>query len=222
MDLDADGRRGRVAARTGISCPDRPIGEDRRGGPAAGRPNVHYLGTEGVRGAAASTSRADYLIVGRGLRRQRAGRAAGRGSGKRCCHRQAAAHRRQRLRPLRRRRVLVHKYGPHIFHTNSREVFEYLSRFTEWRPYQHRVLASVDGQLLPIPINLDTINRCTACQPDLLRARKFFASWPNRETRSAPRKTWSSARSAASCTRSSSATTPASSGASTPRSWTPR
>ncbi len=55
--------------------------------------------------------------------------------------------------------VLVHKYGPHIFHTNSRDVFEYLSQFTEWRAYQHRVLASVDGQLLPIPINLDTINR---------------------------------------------------------------
>jgi len=55
--------------------------------------------------------------------------------------------------------VLVHKYGPHIFHTNSRDVYEYLSRFTEWRPYQHRVLACVDGQLLPIPINLDTVNR---------------------------------------------------------------
>src|SRR5665213_274446 len=55
--------------------------------------------------------------------------------------------------------ILVHKYGPHIFHTNSLEVFEYLSRFTEWRPYEHRVLASVDGMHLPIPINLDTINR---------------------------------------------------------------
>lgn len=54
--------------------------------------------------------------------------------------------------------VLVHKYGPHIFHTNARDVFEYLSRFTEWRPYQHRVRASVDGQIVPIPINLDTIN----------------------------------------------------------------
>jgi UDP-galactopyranose mutase len=53
--------------------------------------------------------------------------------------------------------ILVHKYGPHIFHTNSREVFEYLSRFTDWRPYQHRVRASVDGQIVPIPINLDTI-----------------------------------------------------------------
>lgn len=55
--------------------------------------------------------------------------------------------------------ILVHKYGPHIFHTNSRDIFDYLGRFTEWRPYQHRVLASVDGQLVPIPINLDTINR---------------------------------------------------------------
>jgi UDP-galactopyranose mutase len=55
--------------------------------------------------------------------------------------------------------LLVHKYGPHIFHTNSRGVFEYLSRFTEWRRYEHRVLASVDGQLVPIPINLDTVNR---------------------------------------------------------------
>lgn len=54
--------------------------------------------------------------------------------------------------------VLVHRYGPHIFHTNSRDVFEYLSHFTEWRPYEHRVLASVDGQLVPIPINLDTVN----------------------------------------------------------------
>jgi UDP-galactopyranose mutase len=55
--------------------------------------------------------------------------------------------------------ILVHKYGPHIFHTNSREVFEYLSEFTEWRQYEHRVLASVDGQLIPIPINVETINR---------------------------------------------------------------
>lgn len=54
--------------------------------------------------------------------------------------------------------ILVHKYGPHIFHTNSKDVFEYLGQFTEWRPYEHRVLASVDGMLVPIPINLNTIN----------------------------------------------------------------
>jgi UDP-galactopyranose mutase len=55
--------------------------------------------------------------------------------------------------------LLVHRYGPHIFHTNSREVFDYLSRFTQWRFYEHRVLACVDRQLVPIPINLDTVNR---------------------------------------------------------------
>ena len=55
--------------------------------------------------------------------------------------------------------ILIHKYGPHIFHTNSKEVFEYLSQFTSWRPYEHKVLASVDGQLVPIPINLNTINK---------------------------------------------------------------
>lgn len=54
--------------------------------------------------------------------------------------------------------VLIHKYGPHIFHTNSERVFNYLGRFTEWRAYEHRVLAEVDGKLLPMPINLDTVN----------------------------------------------------------------
>lgn len=55
--------------------------------------------------------------------------------------------------------VLVHPYGPHIFHTNSEAVMRFLSRFTTWRHYEHRVLAEVDGQLLPIPINRTTINR---------------------------------------------------------------
>src|SRR6195952_5919256 len=55
--------------------------------------------------------------------------------------------------------ILVHKYGPHIFHTNSEKVFQYLSRFTAWRPYEHRVQTSVDGQLVPFPINVDTINK---------------------------------------------------------------
>ncbi len=55
--------------------------------------------------------------------------------------------------------VLIHQYGPHIFHTNSDEIVDYLSKFTAWRPYQHKVLASVRDQLLPIPINRTTINR---------------------------------------------------------------
>ncbi|RYE13152.1 MAG: UDP-galactopyranose mutase, partial [Sphingobacteriaceae bacterium] len=55
--------------------------------------------------------------------------------------------------------ILIHKYGPHIFHTNSKDVYEYLSQFTEWRTYYHKVLANVDGQLVPMPINLNTINQ---------------------------------------------------------------
>ena len=54
--------------------------------------------------------------------------------------------------------IMVHRYGPHIFHTNSDEVFAYLSRFTRWRPYEHRVLASVADKLVPIPINRTTLN----------------------------------------------------------------
>ena len=55
--------------------------------------------------------------------------------------------------------VLIHQYGPHIFHTNSDEIVDYLSQFTQWRPYEHRVLAQVRGQLVPIPINRTTLNR---------------------------------------------------------------
>lgn len=55
--------------------------------------------------------------------------------------------------------VLIHNYGPHIFHTNSERIFTYLSQFTEWRPYEHRVLGVVDGIQYPFPINQDTINR---------------------------------------------------------------
>jgi UDP-galactopyranose mutase len=72
--------------------------------------------------------------------------------------------------------ILVHKYGPHIFHTNSREVFEYLSRFTEWRPYQHRVRASVDGQIVPMPINLDTINALYGLNLTSFEVEEFFKS----------------------------------------------
>lgn len=54
--------------------------------------------------------------------------------------------------------ILYHLYGPHIFHTNSEEIFSYLSRFTKWRPYEHRVLASVGDQLVPMPINRTTLN----------------------------------------------------------------
>ncbi|MEF7615730.1 UDP-galactopyranose mutase [Aquincola sp. MAHUQ-54] len=72
--------------------------------------------------------------------------------------------------------VLVHPYGPHVFHTNSAEIFGYLSQFTAWRPYQHRVLASVEGQLLPVPVNLDTVNRLYGMQLDAEGMKRWIAS----------------------------------------------
>ena len=72
--------------------------------------------------------------------------------------------------------ILIHKYGPHIFHTNSKEVFEYLGQFTPWRPYEHKVLGSVDGQLVPIPINLNTINQLYGLNLNSSEVETFFAS----------------------------------------------
>jgi UDP-galactopyranose mutase len=102
----------------------------------------------------------DYLIVGAGF------------AGSVAAERMARYHGKKVLLVDRRKHVggnaydhydsaglLVHRYGPHIFHTNSEQVFQYLSQFTAWRCYEHRVLASVDGKLVPVPINLDTVNR---------------------------------------------------------------
>lgn len=55
--------------------------------------------------------------------------------------------------------ILIHQYGPHIFHTNSERIFNYLSKFTEWRPYEHRVRGVVKGKEYPFPINRDTLNQ---------------------------------------------------------------
>jgi UDP-galactopyranose mutase len=119
----------------------------------------------------------DYLIVGAGFAGSVLAERLARGAGKKVllvdrrphiggnaydCYDQAG--------------ILIHKYGPHIFHTNSREVFEYLSGFTKWRPYEHRVRASVDGQLVPIPINLDTINQLYGLKLTSLEMENFFAS----------------------------------------------
>jgi UDP-galactopyranose mutase len=71
--------------------------------------------------------------------------------------------------------ILVHRYGPHIFHTNSQRVVDYLSRFTEWRPYEHRVKAHVDGKLLPMPINLDTVNELYSLDLTSDELTLFFA-----------------------------------------------
>ena len=56
--------------------------------------------------------------------------------------------------------ILIHKYGPHIFHTNSKDVFDYLSNFTEWYKYEHKVLGHVDNKLVPIPFNFKSIEEC--------------------------------------------------------------
>ncbi len=101
----------------------------------------------------------DYLIVGAGFAGSVLAERLAAGSGKRVLvidkrthiggnaydHKDAAG-------------VLIHKYGPHIFHTNSEDIFAYLSRFTKWRPYEHRVLSDVDGVLMPMPINRTTLN----------------------------------------------------------------
>lgn len=55
--------------------------------------------------------------------------------------------------------ILIHRYGPHIFHTNSNKIFNYLSQFTEWHPYKHKVLASMNGNLFQFPINRITVNK---------------------------------------------------------------
>ena len=108
----------------------------------------------------------DYLIVGAGF------------AGAVCARQLAASGRRvliidQRTHiggnafdRLDEHGVLIHQYGPHIFHTNSDKVFDYLSQFTAWRPYEHRVLAVVDGRPYPIPINRTTINALYGLQLD--------------------------------------------------------
>lgn len=70
--------------------------------------------------------------------------------------------------------VLIHRYGPHIFHTNAARIVDYLSQFTEWLPYEHHVLAQVEGQLLPIPINRLTVNRLYGLNLDEAGVQAFL------------------------------------------------
>lgn len=70
--------------------------------------------------------------------------------------------------------VLVHKYGPHIFHTREKRVWDFLSRFTGWVHYQHKVLGWIQGQLVPLPINLDTINQLYGTSLDSENVKGFL------------------------------------------------
>jgi UDP-galactopyranose mutase len=76
--------------------------------------------------------------------------------------------------------VLVHRYGPHIFRSDSERVIAYLSRFTEWHPYQHRVLASVDGVLVPVPFNLTSLDRLFPRETALDLRRRIAEAFPDR------------------------------------------
>lgn len=119
----------------------------------------------------------DYLIVGAGFAGSILAERLARGSGKRVLLVDRRAHvGGNAYDHYDDAGILVHKYGPHIFHTNSQEVFDYLSRFTPWRQYQHRVLACVDGQLVPIPINLDTINQLYGLNLTSLEMDSFLAA----------------------------------------------
>ena len=60
--------------------------------------------------------------------------------------------------------VLVSKYGAHLFHTNFEDVWKYVNRFSKWFSYQHKVLAKVDGHLVPVPVNITTVNKLFGLQ----------------------------------------------------------
>jgi UDP-galactopyranose mutase len=124
----------------------------------------------------------DYLIVGAGFAGSVLAERLARGSGKKVLLVDRRAHiGGNAYDHYDEHGILVHKYGPHIFHTNCREVFDYLSGFTAWRQYQHKVLASVDGQLVPIPINLDTINKLYGLNLTSFQMEEFLASRAERK-----------------------------------------
>ena len=89
--------------------------------------------------------------------------------------------------------VLIHKYGPHIFHTNDKKVFDWLSRFTQWRRYQHRVIANVprdnpevvpahkttDGRFFfPVPFNLDSLRNAFGEREGRRLGEKLLTAYP--------------------------------------------
>ena len=73
--------------------------------------------------------------------------------------------------------VLIHQYGPHIFHTGSRRVYDWLSRFTQWRDYQHRVVANVHGTLMPVPFNLTSLELAFGAETAARLERKLIETY---------------------------------------------
>ena len=73
--------------------------------------------------------------------------------------------------------VLIHQYGPHIFHTSNRRVFDYLSRFTRWRDYQHRVVANVHGTEMPVPFNLTSLELAFGKEKAAALEQKLIAAY---------------------------------------------
>ena len=145
-DLSWDTTYGRMA-----SLVDEAIVRRRQPAPSVAAPAAH---------AAGRRAHFDYLVVGAGFAGSVIAERLAAGSNKsvmlidRRAHVAGNAYDRHDDAG-----VLFHQYGPHIFHTNSDEIVRYLSRFTGWRTYEHRVLASVGGQLVPIPINRTTLNK---------------------------------------------------------------
>lgn len=77
--------------------------------------------------------------------------------------------------------VLVHWYGPHIFHTSSKEVFDYLKRFSDWQPYEHRVLGRIDGKHVPIPFNFRSLDLLFPAEQAELIKNKLTEQFPNQQ-----------------------------------------
>lgn len=147
------------------------------GAGAAGEPVVTPL--HGHRNGVALTGRAgfDYLIVGAGFAGSVLAERLARGLGKRVLLIDRRPHiGGNAYDHYNDDGILIHRYGPHIFHTNSTQVVAYLSRFTKWRPYEHKVLAHVDRRLVPIPINRTTVNTLYGLTLDAAGVAAFLAS----------------------------------------------
>ena len=77
--------------------------------------------------------------------------------------------------------LMIHWYGPHIFHTNNQTVFNWLDRFTDWRPYEHRVLGRIKGEEVPIPFNFTSIDTLFPSKTAQRLKKRLIQAFPNKE-----------------------------------------